>query len=106
MRWSLPVLTVILGATGCGTGEGPFRMVQFCLVDTGEIKAMNSVLRGVAAVNKLPFFDNSKATEAELNSAAEVQHKLEVAHLTVNVGTVGPTAMGFSAGNFASAPLQ
>ena len=81
-------------------------MVQFCLADTGEIETMNSVLREVAAAIKLPFFDNSKATEAQLNSAADVQDKLKVAHPTVNVGTVGPTAMGFSAGNFADAPFQ
>jgi hypothetical protein len=106
MRLSLAILAVILGVAGCGGGERPFRMVQFCLAETREIGAMNSVFREVAAANKLPFLDNSKVTEAQLNSAAEVQNKLEVAHPTVNVGTVGPTAMGFSAGNFAEAPSQ
>jgi len=106
MRWSLAVLGVILGVAGCGTGERPFRMVQFCLADVGEIETMNSVLREVAAANKLPFFDNGKTTEAALNSAAEVQDKLKVAHPNVNVGTVGPTALGFTAGNFADAPSQ
>ena len=67
---------------------------------------MNTVFREVAAANRLPFYDNSKATEAELNSAAEVQRNLPVAHPTVNVGTVGPHEMGFSAGNFAEAPSQ
>ncbi len=81
-------------------------MVQFCLDDVGQIATMNAVLREVASANKLPFYDNSKETEAELNSAAEVQHNLPVAHPTVNVGTVGPDAMGFSAGNFAEAPSQ
>ncbi len=81
-------------------------MVQFCLGDMGQIATMNTVLREVAAANKLPFYDNSKATEADLNSAAKVQHDLPVAHPTVNVGTVGPNAMGFSAGNFAEAPSQ
>ena len=81
-------------------------MVQICLGDIGQIATMNAVLRDVAAANGLPFYDNSKATEAELNSAAEVQHNLMVGHPTVNVGTDGPTAMGFSAGNFAEAPSQ
>lgn len=81
-------------------------MVQFCLTDIGQIPTMNAVFRGVAAANKLPFYDNSRATEAELNSAAEVQHNLPVAHPTVNVGTVGTDAMGFSAVNFAEAPSQ
>jgi hypothetical protein len=81
-------------------------MVQFCLADVGQVETMNAVLRKVAAANKLPFYDNSKETEAQLNSAAEVQHDLPVAHPTVNVGTVGPTAMGFTAGNFAEAPSQ
>ncbi|WP_299420852.1 hypothetical protein [Sphingomonas bacterium] len=76
------------------------------MADTAEIEPMNSVLREAAATNKLPFYDDSKATEADLSSAAEVQNKLKVAHPTVNVGTVGPTAMGFSAGNFAEAPSQ
>ncbi|MEG3166260.1 hypothetical protein U1701_16840 [Sphingomonas sp. PB2P19] len=67
---------------------------------------MNAVLRDVAAANRLPFYDNSKATEADLNSAAKIQHNLSVAHPTVNVGTVGPEALGFSAGNFAGAPSQ
>jgi hypothetical protein len=81
-------------------------MVQFCLVDVGQIATMKTVFGQVAAANKLPFYDNSKATEADLNSAAEVQHNLPVPHPTVNVGTVGPNAMGFSAGNFAEAPSQ
>lgn len=79
-------------------------MVQFCLSDVGQIAAMNAVFREVAAANRLPFYDYSRQTEAELNSAAEVQRNLPVAHPTVNVGTVGPDAMGFSAGNFAEAP--
>ncbi|OYY78687.1 MAG: hypothetical protein B7Y43_05515 [Sphingomonas sp. 28-62-20] len=106
MRWSLAVLAVTLSVAGCGTGKRPFRIIQFCLADTGEFETMNSVLREVAAANKLPFFDNSTATEAELHSAADLQDKLKVAHPTVNVGTVGPTAMGFSVGNFADAPSQ
>ena len=106
MRKSLAVLAVVLGVAACGKGERPFRMVQFCLDNTGEIEPMNALLRKVAQAHRLPFYDNSKATEADLNSAAEVQHNLPVAHPTVNVGTVGPTAMGFSAGNFAEAPSQ
>ena len=81
-------------------------MVQFCLGDIDQIATVNAVLREVAATHRLPFYDNSKATEADLNSAAEIQHNLPVAHPTVNVGTVGPDAMGFSAGNFAEAPSQ
>ena len=81
-------------------------MVQFCLAGAGEIEPMKAMLREVAASNKLPFFDNSKQTEADLNSIAEVQKETPVAHPTVNVGTVGPDAMGFSAGNFADAPSQ
>ena len=106
MRSRLAALAFILGVTACGTGERPFRMVQFCLANTSEIEAMNAVLREVAAANKLPFYDNSKGTEADLNSIAEDQTNLPVAHPTVNVGTVGPTAMGFSAGNFPEAPSQ
>lgn len=81
-------------------------MVQFCLANTGEIGSMKAVLRDVATSNNLPFRDNSVETEAELNSIAEVQKDTPVAHPTVNVGTVGPNAMGFSAGNFAEAPSQ
>lgn len=106
MRTRLAALAVILGVAGCEMGEGPFRMVQFCLANTEEIGAMNAMLREVAAANKLPFYDNSRGTEADLNSIAEVQKNTPVAHPTVNVGTEGPTAMGFSAGNFAKAPLQ
>lgn len=87
-------------------GERPFRMVQFCLANTGEIGPMKAALREVAAANKLPFYDNSIATEADLNAVAKDQKNIPVAHPTVNVGTVGPTAMGFSAGNFAEAPSQ
>ena len=81
-------------------------MVQFCLATTAEIEPMKALLRGVAATNKLPFYDNSKQTEFHRISTAEVQKNTPVAHPTVNVGTVGPTAMGFSAGNFADAPSQ
>lgn len=35
-----------------------------------------------------------------------MQKNTPVAHPTVNVGIVGPTGMGFSAGNFAEAPPQ
>ena len=106
MKTSLAVFAVIFGVPACGTGERPFRMVQFCLANTSEIETMNAVLRDVAAANKLPFVDNSKATEESLERAAEVQKNLPVAHPTVNVGTVGPSEMGFSAGNFAEAPSQ
>lgn len=106
MRIRLAAFAALLGVGGCGTGERPFRMVQLCLVNTGEIGTMKAVLRQVAATNKLPFYDNSKETEADLNSIAEVQKNTPVAHPTVSVGTVGPTAMGFSAGNFAEAPSQ
>lgn len=81
-------------------------MVQFCLADMGQIETMNVALREVAAAHGLPFYDNSDATEAALNSAAEVQRNLPLAHPTVNVGTGEPGAMGFSAGNFAEAPAQ
>lgn len=106
MKRSIAILSLGLAVPACGTGERPFRMVQFCLGGIGQIATMNAVLRESAAANRLPFYDNSRATEADLNSAAKVQHNLPVAHPTVNVGTVGPDAMGFSAGNFAEAPLQ
>lgn len=106
MKTWLGTVALFLGATACGTGERPFRMVQFCLGNPDEIGTMKAVLREVAATNKLPFYDNSKETEADLKSIAEVQKNTPVAHPTVNVGTVGPTAMGFSAGNFAEAPTQ
>ena len=106
MRRSAALLSLVLAISACGTGERPFRMVQFCLGDTGQIATMNAVLRNVAAANSLPFYDNSEATEANLNSAAKIQPNLPVPHPTVNVGTVGPEAMGFSAGNFAEAPSQ
>jgi hypothetical protein len=106
MKWRLAVLGTLVGISACGMGERPFRMVQFCLANTGEIGPMKAALREVAAANKLPFYDNSIATEADLNAVAKDQKNIPVAHPTVNVGTVGPTAMGFSAGNFAEAPSQ
>ena len=60
----------------------------------------------MAATHKLPFYDNSEQTEADLTSIAKRQKNTPVAHPTVNVGTVGPTAMGFGAGNFLDAPSQ
>lgn len=106
MKRTIELLSLGLVIPACGTGERPFRMVQFCLGDIGQVATMNTVLWEVAAANKLSFYDNSRATEADLNSAAKVQLNLPVAHPTVNVGTVGPDAMGFSAGNFAEAPSQ
>ena len=106
MKSSIAILALVLAVPACGTGERPFRMVQFCLGDIGQIATMKAVLKGVAAANTLPFYDNSSETEADLNSAAKIQHNLPVAHPTVNVGTVGPDAIGFSAGNFAEAPSQ
>jgi len=96
----------LLGVAACGTGERPFRMVQLCLANTGEIATMKAVVREVAESNKLPFEGNSEGTEADLNSVAAVQKDVPIARPTVNVGTVGPTAMGFSAGNFAEASSQ
>jgi hypothetical protein len=81
-------------------------MVQFCLADVGEIETLKTVLQDVASANELPFYDRSKETEAETESIAEVQKNMPVAHPTVNMGTVGPDAMGFSAGNFDEAPSQ
>lgn len=81
-------------------------MVQLCLANPAEIDALKTVIRSVAETNRLPYYDNSKQTEAALTSIAEGQRTIPVAHPTVNVGTVGPTAMGFSASNFPEAPLQ
>jgi len=67
---------------------------------------MKDILHAAASANKLPFYDRSKETEAEVESIAEVQKSTPVAHPTVNAGTVGPDAMGFTAGNFPDAPLQ
>ena len=50
----LPALLVItLGVAASEAGERPFRMVQFCLANTGQVKTMNAMLREVAAANKL-----------------------------------------------------
>ena len=106
MRAALIAVVALLGASACGTGERPFRMVQFCLAGPGEIDAMKGILRGVASANKLRFYDRSKDTEAELDSIAKGQKDMPVAHPTVNAGTVGPDAMGFSAANFQEAPSQ
>ncbi len=106
MKLRFVTLLVMLSVGACGKGERPFRMVQFCLANTGEIGAMKAVLREEAATYKLPYYDNSEQTEADLNSIAKGQKNTPVAHPTVNIGTVGPTAMGFSAGNFAEAPSQ
>lgn len=106
MRMTVAAFVLLLSVGACGTGERPFRMVQFCLANSGEIDAMKSVLQNVAATNKLPFYDNSKQTETDLTSIAERQKNTPVAHPVVNVGTVGPTAMGFSAANFPDVPSQ
>ena len=106
MKAKLFVLSLLLVATACGKGERPFRMVQFCLADVNEIDAMKATLRRVAIANKLSIHDNSKQTEADLDSIAQSQKTVPVAHPTVNVVTIGSDAMGFSAGNFAEAPLQ
>ena len=106
MRTALIAAVAFFGATACGTGEGPFRMIQFCLAGPQEIGAMKGVLRSVASANGLPLYDRSAETETELESIAEVQKNMPVAHPTVNIGTVGPGAMGFSAGNFSEAPSQ
>ena len=106
MRFRLAFLVALFGAASCGTGERPFRMVQFCLADVDEIKTLKAVLQDVASANKLPFYDRSKETEAEAESTAEVQNNMRAAHPTVNMGTVGPDAMGFGAGNFDEAPSQ
>lgn len=106
MRPIVAIAIMLLGTSACGTGERPFRMVQFCLANASEIEPMKDVLRGIASSNKLPFYDRSTETEAELKSIAEGQKNVPVAHPTVNVGTVGPNRMGFSAGNFPDAPLQ
>jgi len=106
MRFELALLVPLLVVASCGTGERPFRMVQFCLADVSEIETLKTVLKDVASANKLPFYDRSKETEAEAESIAEMQKNMSVAHPTVNMGTVGPDAMGFSAGNFDEAPSQ
>jgi hypothetical protein len=106
MKLRFVALLVMLSASACGKGERPFRMVQFCLANTGEIEAVKGVLRGQAATYKLPLYDNSEQTEADLNLIVKGQENTPVAHPTVNIGTIGPTAMGFSAGNFAEAPSQ
>lgn len=67
---------------------------------------MKATLRNVAQANKLSFYDNSEQTEADLKSIADVQKNTPVAHPTINVGTVGPTAMGFTVMNFPEAPSQ
>jgi hypothetical protein len=71
MRSALSALMMLLGAAGCGTGERPFRMVQFCLAGPQEIDTLKTVVRSVAASNKLIFHDRSAETVAELASLAD-----------------------------------
>ncbi len=106
MKLAFLVLTAVVGVAACGTGERPFRMVQFCLAKSDDIGAMKTVLREVAARNGLHFFDNSNRTEADLTAMAERRKGAPVWHPVVNIGTDGPTASGFSAANFMEAPLQ
>ena len=106
MSARLAAVVLLFGAASCGRGERPFRMVQFCLAGPQEIGTLKTTLRNIAEANKLRFHDNTEQTEADLKSIAEVHENTPVAHPTINVGTVGPTAMGFSAGNFAEAPSQ
>ena len=106
MKALLAAVVLFLGATACGRGERPFRMVQFCLANPEDIEAMKAVLRGVASANKLPFYDRSRETEAEAESLAEGQANRSVAHPAVNAGAIGLDGIGFGAANFDEAPLQ
>jgi len=102
----MAALVALAGLSACGTGERPFRMVQFCLADPDEINVMKNVLRTVASANRLSFYDGSAEAEANLDAIRNVQKDLPVARPTVNVGATGRDGMGFSATNFPEAPSQ
>jgi hypothetical protein len=59
MRGSPAIIAMMLGLAACGSGERPFRMVQFCLPDSGQTETMIGMLREVATANRLPFYDKA-----------------------------------------------
>jgi hypothetical protein len=106
MRATLLSIVLLFGAASCGTGERPFRMVQFCLSGTHEIDELKTVVRSIAASNGLMFQDRSADAERELTAIAERSKDLPVAHPTLVISARAPDGMGFSAGNFPDAASQ
>src|SRR5687768_15401712 len=80
MRTTLATILLLLGVASCGTGERPFRMVQFCLAGTHEISELKTAVRSIAANNALDFYDRSAEAEAEAVSLAKSRSDATVAH--------------------------
>jgi hypothetical protein len=82
---------------GCTPGKRPFLMVQMCLQDERELADLTRIMKSIAESNGLTFVDRSQETKAELNEIRKSAPNTPIA--TLNIGTIDPDGVGFSAGN-------
>ena len=98
-RHTVALIGAAIGLTDCSAGQGPFRMVQFCLAGTQEIPAFTSFMNELAQEHRMEFTDRSGQTEDELRALASGNKNVPVASRVVNIGADHGGEFNFSAGN-------
>jgi hypothetical protein len=90
---------VLAGVGGCAEGKHPFRMVQFCLENDGEIPAFITFMKEISEEHQMQFYDRSRATHTELTSLASDNENVPINDRTVNIRAQRGDDFSFGAGN-------
>jgi hypothetical protein len=90
---------VLVGVGGCAEGKHPFRMVQFCLENDGEIPAFVTFMREISDGHQMQFYDRSRDTHQELTSLAADNENVPLNDRTVNISAQHGEDFSFGAGN-------
>ena len=96
---TVALVIAIVGVGGCAEGKNPFRRVQFCLENSGEIPAFTTFMREISDEHQMQFYDRSRDTHRELTSLAADSENVPLNDRTVNIGAQHGDDFSFGAGN-------
>ena len=97
---AIVVLTVAMLTASCrATGEREFRLVQVCVGNDNGIAELKTLLRSVAASERMTFVDGSARTTQDLSAIARRRGHPVSATPVLNIGVERPDSMGLTAGN-------
>lgn len=90
---------LLLTATACNAGQGPFRQVQFCFVGQSDIPQLKDRLKQVAADYHLAYRDISDTAFDQLKRTGVLSKQNKSRSAYIDVYADREDGMGFGAGN-------
>lgn len=92
------VIGLSLVLSGCGRGEHPFLMVQFCFTEEHGPNEFRRVLQDIAREEGMSFGDRSEEAQAELEAIGDLPEGIAGSFPLIVVGVRKPE-YGLGAGN-------